>query len=66
MLVDTVGRRPLWIISTSGMLVFFSILMGLSAGFAQRQESALGKANIPFLFLFYGAYDLAWTPLSYS
>ncbi|CAG9997175.1 unnamed protein product [Clonostachys byssicola] len=53
-----VGRRPLWIGSTAGMLVFFSILMGLSAAFAQNQVPALGKANIPFLFLFLGAYDV--------
>ncbi|VUC29172.1 unnamed protein product [Clonostachys rosea] len=57
MAVDRVGRRPLWIGSTAGMLVLFSILMGLSAAFAQNQVPALGKANIPFLFLFLGAYD---------
>ncbi|ETS78610.1 hypothetical protein PFICI_10672 [Pestalotiopsis fici W106-1] len=63
---DHVGRRPLWLSSTGGMLVMFCIVMGLSAGYDKTQNTAIGAAAIPFLFLFYGAYDLAWTPLAYS
>ena len=64
--VERIGRRPLWLASTGGMLIFFSAIMGLSAGYAQNGDLSLGTAAIPFLFLFYGAYDLAWTPLAYS
>jgi MFS family permease len=46
------------------MLVAFCIVMGLSATYAQDQEKATGLAVIPFLFLYFGFYVIAWTPLS--
>ncbi|KAH7127611.1 general substrate transporter [Dactylonectria macrodidyma] len=64
--VDRVGRRPLWLASTGGMLITFSVVMGLSAEYAKSSRKSVGAAAIPFLFLFYGSYDLAWTPLAYS
>lgn len=64
--VDQIGRRPLWLFSTGGMLIFFSCVMAMSAKYADTGKLAFGTAAIPFLFLFYGAYDLAWTPLAYS
>ncbi|KAL6360897.1 hypothetical protein LRP88_04357 [Fusarium phalaenopsidis] len=64
--VDHVGRRPLWLSSTGGMLVTFSVVMGLSAEYAKTSRKSIGAAAIPFLFLFYGSYDLAWTPLACS
>ncbi|KAF9875375.1 hexose transporter protein [Colletotrichum karsti] len=64
--VDRVGRRPLWLTSTVGMLLSFIVVMGLSAAYdTQGQRNAVGLAVIPFLFVFFGFYDLAWTPLSY-
>ncbi|KAL2838637.1 general substrate transporter [Aspergillus pseudoustus] len=62
--VDKVGRRPLWLTSTIGMLISFSIVMGLSGGYDKTNEKALGTAVVPFLFIFFGFYDIAWTPLS--
>lgn len=65
-LVDKVGRRPLWLSSTGGMLVSLCVVMGLSAEYAKNHHARIGLAVIPFLFLFFGSYDLAWTPLAYS
>ncbi|KAL3461875.1 hexose transporter protein [Aspergillus heterothallicus] len=65
-LVERAGRRPLWLSSTGGMLITFAVIMGLSAGYSQTETLAMGIAAIPFLFLFYGSYSIAWTPLAYS
>ncbi|CAK7222030.1 hypothetical protein SCUCBS95973_004701 [Sporothrix curviconia] len=64
--IDKAGRRRLWLTSTAGMLVTFSVVMALSAVYAQKGQNSVGMAVIPFLFLFFGFYDMAWTPLSYS
>ncbi|KAK9235563.1 general substrate transporter [Lipomyces kononenkoae] len=58
------GRRPLWMISTVLMLIFFSIVTALSAVFAEKNIKAAGSAVVAFLFLFFGSYDIAYTPLS--
>ncbi|GAA6003137.1 hypothetical protein JCM10207_001766 [Rhodosporidiobolus poonsookiae] len=65
-LVERVGRRKLWLISTVGMLFSYTILIGLSGGFASTQDKNTGLATIAFIFLTYGFYDIAWTPLAYS
>ncbi|KAE9570491.1 Lactose permease [Colletotrichum fructicola] len=63
--VDRVGRRPLWLTSTIGMFFSFIVVMGLSGAYdTQGQKKAVGLAVVPFLFVFFGFYDLAWTPLS--
>lgn len=49
-----------------GMIVSYAFVMGFSAGFAETGSAALGIAAIPFLFLFFGSYDIAWTPLNYA
>lgn len=58
--VERYGRRPLWLISASGMLVCFSILTALSAIYAELGNKAAGKAVIGFLFLFFGFYDIGF------
>ena len=40
--------------------------MGMSAAFAEKKNVAAGIAAIPFIFIFNGFYDIAWTPLSYA
>ncbi|KKK20905.1 hypothetical protein AOCH_007219 [Aspergillus ochraceoroseus] len=64
--VDFAGRRMLFIISTVTMLISYILITGLAGSFATTQVSAVGTAVIPFLFIFYGGYDLAWTPLLVS
>ncbi|KAH8879272.1 hexose transporter protein [Thozetella sp. PMI_491] len=64
--IDKFGRRPLFLISTIGMIICYGFVMGFSAGFTTTGNSNLGIAVIPFLFLFFASYDIAWTPLNYS
>ncbi|KAJ5163532.1 uncharacterized protein N7500_005362 [Penicillium coprophilum] len=60
------GRRILWLISTGAMIIFLS-MSTLAAGlFAERHLPAAGIAVIPLLFLFIGAYDIAYAPLFIS
>ncbi|KAJ5507667.1 hypothetical protein N7527_009810 [Penicillium freii] len=60
------GRRILWLISTGAMIVFLS-MSTLAAGlFAERNLHAAGIAVVPLLFLFFGAYDIAYSPLFIS
>ncbi|CAG9994410.1 unnamed protein product [Clonostachys byssicola] len=66
MCIERIGRRPLWLASTFGIMCSNACIMGLSAGFAINKTQALGVAVIPFLYIFYGFYDIAWTPLPYS
>ena len=46
------------------MLLFFSLATALSAVFDKSSIQAAGSAVVAFLYLFYGAYDIAYTPLS--
>jgi hypothetical protein len=48
------------------MLASYIVISGLSGSFANTQSSSTGIAVIPFLFLFYGFYDIAFTPLLIS
>ena len=59
MVVDRIGRRPLWLASTAGMFFSLCCVMGLSAGYSMNNTKTLGIAVIPFLFIFYGFYDMA-------
>lgn len=63
--VDKAGRRPLWLSATVGQIICMAATMGLSAGYENGDRNA-GLAVIPFLFLFYASYNLAYSPLSYS
>jgi len=58
------GRRPLWLISACGMLASFIVVTALSAVFAEQHIKAAGSAVVAFLFVFFGFYDIAFTPLS--
>jgi MFS family permease len=63
---EKIGRRPMWIISNAGMGFGFCFIMGFAAGFAKTGNDALGLAVIPFIFIVYGFYDLAWIALNYT
>ncbi|KAL1846311.1 hypothetical protein Daus18300_014294 [Diaporthe australafricana] len=61
--VDRVGRRFLFLAATVGMLISYILITALSATFAQGGSAAVGTAVVPFLFLMYGCFSLAFTPL---
>ncbi|KZO93447.1 general substrate transporter [Calocera viscosa TUFC12733] len=63
-LVDKAGRRVLFLTSSGGMLIFFSLLTVCSARYAITGNSAAGDAVIAFIFLFFGTFCLAFTPLT--
>ncbi|KAI0087344.1 general substrate transporter [Irpex rosettiformis] len=61
--VERVGRRLLFISSCIGMLLFFTLQTICSAQYAIHGSNGAAHAVIAFIFLFYAAYDLAFTPL---
>lgn len=65
-MVDRIGRRVLFLTSVCGMILFFTLQTICSALFAQRGSEGAAHAVIAFIFLFYAAYDLAFTPLIVS
>jgi len=67
-LVEKAGRRTLFLISSCGMLLFFSSETVCYAVFAQSGNTIDSAAHgvIAFIFLFYAMYDLAFTPLIVS
>lgn len=60
---DKAGRRPLFLISTAGMLVFFILQTVCSAQFAIHGNKAAGNAVVAFLFLYSAFYGIAYSPL---
>ncbi|OCB88232.1 hexose transporter [Sanghuangporus baumii] len=65
-LADKLGRRLLFIMSCAGMLAFFTMQTICSATFAETGSQSAAHAVIASIFLFYAAYDLAFTPLIVS
>ncbi|GFF57348.1 sugar transporter (hexose transporter [Aspergillus udagawae] len=61
--VERFGRRPLFLVSIIGMLVSYCFIMAFSASFATTKNHAVSIAVVPSIFLYYGFYDIAWTPL---
>jgi MFS family permease len=64
--VDKAGRRTLFMISCTGILISYILITALSGSFAATNHTATGLAIIPMLFLYYGFYDIAFTPLLIS
>jgi Sugar (and other) transporter len=64
--VDKVGRRPLWLASTAGMVIFFVLQTICTAIYSEKGVASAGTASIAMIFLFYMSYDAAWTPLTVS
>jgi MFS family permease len=63
MMVDRLGRRPLFLLSTAGMLASYIIWTGLTSSFVSHPDSNVGRAVVAFIFIYYFFYDIAWTPL---
>jgi MFS family permease len=55
--VDRAGRRFLFIISTIGMITFFTMQTICSAEFALHGSPAAAHAVIAAIFLFYASYE---------
>ncbi|OZJ02060.1 hypothetical protein BZG36_04964 [Bifiguratus adelaidae] len=66
LVVEKLGRRKLFIISTAGAMVAFWLQTIFTALFHEGggTSKSLGQASVAMIFLFYGFYDLAWTPLT--
>ncbi|KAL4761720.1 major facilitator superfamily domain-containing protein [Aspergillus foveolatus] len=64
--VDRFGRHPLFLVSSVGMLCASIEISGLSGSFLQTNIASTGTAVIPFLFIYYGFYEIALTPLPVS
>ncbi|KAK7204386.1 sugar transporter [Myxozyma melibiosi] len=64
--VESAGRRLLFLTSGVGMFVSYVFITALSGSFANTGNSATGIAMIPFLFIYYGFYDIAYTPLLFA
>ncbi|KAH8118062.1 general substrate transporter [Phellopilus nigrolimitatus] len=63
LLVDRLGRRTLFLISNSGMLITFSMWTLTTALFQTTDNTNAAKAAIGMIFLFFFFYDIAYTPM---
>ncbi|KAG8687757.1 hypothetical protein FRC08_011787, partial [Ceratobasidium sp. 394] len=66
--VDKFGRRKLLLTSNVGMLVGFAILTACAAVYQNTGKERAGHAVLAMVFVYQGAYAIAYTPLlvSYS
>ncbi len=64
--VERTGRRPLFIISTAGMLVSYAIITAMSGTYENTQNVGAGRTLLAFVFIFNGFYAIAYTPLLVS
>jgi len=62
-LVDRIGRRPLFITATAGMLVSFIAWTICSSQYAQHGTVAAANGVVGFIYIFYFFYCLAWSGL---
>ncbi|OTB03437.1 hypothetical protein M426DRAFT_60487 [Hypoxylon sp. CI-4A] len=61
--VDRLGRRMLFLSSCVIMLFSYIFVTAFSGSFAETGSKSLGIAVVPFLFIYYAGYALAFTPL---
>jgi hypothetical protein len=62
-LCEKFGRRLLFLTSALGMLVFWTCQTVTFAVYSEKGIEAAAHSMIAFIFLFYAAYDIAFTPL---
>jgi len=61
--VDRIGRRTLFLISNCGMLVSLGLWTMCAALYEQTKSEFAGHATIGVIFLYFGFYDIAYSPL---
>ncbi|KDN62884.1 putative lactose permease [Colletotrichum sublineola] len=66
LMVDRLGRRLLFLMSTARMLASYIAWTGLTSHFVASRDEGTGRAVVAFIFIFYFFYDIAWTPLLQS
>ncbi|KAE9393787.1 MFS general substrate transporter [Gymnopus androsaceus JB14] len=64
--VNSVGRRPLWIISTAGLLVCFAGMAALAAVFSHTSSMPAAYAFIAVLFILRVFNGMGWSPLTHN
>jgi len=62
-MVDRFGRRPLFLISTGGMLCSFIAWTICSERRESTDNAAAGRAVVAMIYLYYTCYNLAWSGL---
>ncbi|KAJ7195580.1 general substrate transporter [Mycena haematopus] len=62
-MVERFGRRLLFMVSVVGMCLFFTLQTICTARFQIDGNTSAAHAVIAFIFLYYAAYDIAFTPL---
>ncbi|KAJ7635890.1 general substrate transporter [Mycena rosella] len=62
-MVERFGRRLLFLTSVTLMTIFFTLQTVCTARYRIAGDNNAGHAVIAFIFLYYAAYDLAFTPL---
>ncbi|KAI6019993.1 general substrate transporter [Pisolithus orientalis] len=65
-MVDRLGRRFLFLSSAALMTLFYTAQAVCFAEYSKHGVAAAGHAVVGFVFLFFAAYDIAFTPLIVS
>lgn len=63
LLVDRVGRRPLFLAATGGMLIFFACMTVLGNQYTSNPATGIGIGFVTFQWLHGVSYALAWSGL---
>ncbi|KAF2260666.1 MFS transporter [Lojkania enalia] len=61
--VDKIGRRPLFLASTAGMMICFIVWTICSERYDATKIEANGSAVVAMIFLYYTCYNSAWSGL---
>ncbi|TXT04870.1 hypothetical protein VHUM_03953 [Vanrija humicola] len=66
--MNKINRRTAFFTSHAGMIACLAIVAGFSATFQKDRvkNKNWGLASVPFLFIFYGFYDIAWQILQFA